>query len=432
MPASTDQLPFKQAIDFFKAKVRLPSQGWTDIWEQQHSVAFVVAGAQSDAILTDFYNSLLKAKQDGTGYAAFRDDFDAIVAKHGWAHKGAPGWRSRVIYDTNMTQAYNAGRWQQMWALRELRPYLRYRHTTFDNPRLDHKSWDGKVLPITDAWWRTHMPQNGWGCKCRVDSLSKGEAEADWQARGRTGPDEAPPIEWDEVTVGKNSASPRTVRVPKGIDPGFAYNPGQAYLEPHTVPPLPANLANLVDDAWPWPPGYKPPPAPAAQPVLANMLIDEATPAKQVVADFLDVFDATLDTPSVFIDVLGQALTMGARMFTPGQPYDAALGDEQFKMTLDGKEGRKKYMLLLAETIIDPQEIWQSWETIRKGPSAGQKYLVRHYLKSFVITDANGKTRHLMAVFRRSALGWDGVTTFHTSDEEYFNRKRRGFLAYKK
>ena len=55
MPASPKQLPFKEAIDFFRTKLRLPTAGWTDIWQQQHSLAFVVAGAQTDAILTDLH-----------------------------------------------------------------------------------------------------------------------------------------------------------------------------------------------------------------------------------------------------------------------------------------------------------------------------------------------------------------------------------------
>lgn len=109
-----------------------------------------------------------------------------------------------------------------------------------------------------------------------------------------------------------------------------------------------------------------------------------------------------------------------------------AQADAQFKMTVGGKEGRKKYMLLLADTVADPQEIWVSWETIRTGPKEGSKFLVRHYLKSFVFTDAQGKVRYLMAIFRKSALGWEGATTFHSSNPSYINNLRRGHMAYKK
>jgi hypothetical protein len=274
------------------------------------------------------------------------------------------------------------------------------------------------------------MPQNGWGCKCRVDSLSRLEARREWEKKGNDGPDEAPPIVWEERIVGKNGSNPRTVLTPKGIDPGFAYNPGKAWLEPHTVPPLPEHLARLVPDEWPWPPGFKPPPAPAPTVLDSSFLVDESLPATGVVKDFLERFKATLAKPAVFIDASDSALVIGAGMFIQDKAaYDPALGDEQFKMLLEGKQGRKKYMRLLAETLLDPDEIWESWESVRNTP--GKKYLVRHYLKSVVIVD-QGKERYAMVVFRKSREGWDSVTTFHTSRAPYFNKMRRGFLRYKK
>jgi catechol 2,3-dioxygenase-like lactoylglutathione lyase family enzyme len=228
------KLDFKQAIDFYRNKLKLSTQGWTDIWQEQHSHAFVVAGANTDALVEDFFNAIQKAKwaADGGGYEGFRASFDDIVKKHGWAYNGSPGWRSRVIYDTNITQAYNAGHYQQMVALKEFRPYWRYRHTSIEHPRLTHKAWDGITLSADDPWWDTHMPQNGWGCKCRVDSLTRTEAKQLWDKQGKAGPDTAPPMEWEDKLVGKRGANPRVVRVPKGIDPGFAYNPGKAWFDP--------------------------------------------------------------------------------------------------------------------------------------------------------------------------------------------------------
>lgn len=95
MAASPEQLQFSEAIDFFKQKIRLPSSGWTDIWQEQHSHGFVVAGAAHDALVEDFYNAIRQAKESGTGYPAFRKQFDEIVAKHGWAHNGTPAGAAR-------------------------------------------------------------------------------------------------------------------------------------------------------------------------------------------------------------------------------------------------------------------------------------------------------------------------------------------------
>ena len=64
-------------------------------------------------------------------------------------------------------------------------------------------------------------PPNGWGCKCYVETLD----HDDMERLGKEGPDEAPATRTRRVTVGRGAAR-RTVEVPEGIDPGFAYAPG--------------------------------------------------------------------------------------------------------------------------------------------------------------------------------------------------------------
>ena len=91
MPSSAVPPPFAEAIDFLKSKVRLPTDAWTDLMAEQHTKAFVVAGATKAALLEDFQGALTRALENGTTLAAFRKNFDAIVAKHGWTYKGGRG-----------------------------------------------------------------------------------------------------------------------------------------------------------------------------------------------------------------------------------------------------------------------------------------------------------------------------------------------------
>ena len=57
----------------------------------------MVAGAASDALLTDFQDALRKALEHGTTLAEFRRDFYRIVEKHGWEYNGSRNWRSRIM-----------------------------------------------------------------------------------------------------------------------------------------------------------------------------------------------------------------------------------------------------------------------------------------------------------------------------------------------
>ncbi|MDF5830398.1 hypothetical protein P4233_31075 [Pseudomonas aeruginosa] len=93
-------------------------------------------------------------------------------------------------------------------------------------------AWDGTVLPLDDPWWSTHSPQNGWGCQCKKFMLSERDLQRMGLAVGQ-----APEIEWEDRVIGQNSPNgPRTVRVPKGIDPGFEYAPGQSRLSSAVLP----------------------------------------------------------------------------------------------------------------------------------------------------------------------------------------------------
>lgn len=426
MATSSAQLPFKEAIDFHKAKIKLPSADWTSIWKQQHSHAFVVAGAQSDALLEDLYNAIQDAKQNGGGYADFKTRFEAITTKHGWSYNGSPGWRSRIIYHTNITQSYNAGRYVQMQAVKHLRPFWRYRHTSIEHPRLTHKAWDGTILPADHPWFDTHYPQNDYGCNCIVDSLSRFEATQLWEAQGKTGPDVAPEIIYEDRIVGKNGSNPRTVSTPQGIGPGFGYNPGKAYLEPLTVPPLQGYDAVLKERGAEWPTGFKVPTMPTPTKIDGAAILPADIQPELAVADFLDVFGADMQTGSAFTDAAGSTLAITKALFQDGKGEFKWLSSEK-------KLKRLQYINLLAMTLIEPDEIWWVW--VKDHHEKGRWRLKRRYLKAF---EVDGTNEYAVSVFEWGRTGWTGSTAFMTTQptealqEAYFNKQRNGRLVFKK
>lgn len=208
-------LPFAEQEKFFREKLNIPTRKWNDLWKDQHAKGFMIAGAYKADLLADFREAVDRAIAKGTTLEKFRQDFDGIVAKHGWSYKGSRNWRSEVIYSTNIRQAYNAGRWAQLTDPDQIKvmPYLTYRHGDSLRPRPHHLAWNGITLPASDPWWKTHYPQNGWGCKCRVHGATQEEFEAAQKAGKGSAPDS--PID------------PKTGE-PVGIDKGFGYNVGEA------------------------------------------------------------------------------------------------------------------------------------------------------------------------------------------------------------
>ncbi|WP_445157398.1 phage head morphogenesis protein [Halomonas sp. E14] len=215
-------LPFEEAIAFFRNKVNLPSGRWTDVWKDAHDSAFMAAGAAKADLLNDLRGAVDEAISQGTTLAQFRERFDETVERTGWEYRGGRGWRTRVIYETNLRSAYAAGRHAQLTDpdLLRVRPYWRYLHGGSRDPRPEHLKWDGLVLPADDPWWEEHYPPNGWGCSCKVVAVGPD----DLARLGKEAPDEAPPVKrapWQDTT------GARQEDVPEGVDPGWNYAPGR-------------------------------------------------------------------------------------------------------------------------------------------------------------------------------------------------------------
>ena len=308
-------LPFQEAIDFFTQKANVTTKQWTDVWNEAHARSFSVAGAASDALVQDFRQAVERALKEGISLGEFRKSFDEIVARRGWEHTGTAGWRARLIYETNLSTAYGAGRYKQMSQpdVLAVYPYWMYRHSGNPHPRLQHKAWDGMTLRADDTWWVTNYPPNGFHCGCYVEPLSARELAR----QGKHGPDGTPPLDLHPAPVGKTG---RTEMVPRGVDPGFAHNPGMIFdggvKMPRTAitavpvaPPAPPltqpaapHVAPKVAPAAPAAPSMHPakeptpaapkPPEPVALPEPPKTIVER----KAVDRDLRTVYDAWADT----------------------------------------------------------------------------------------------------------------------------------------
>lgn len=213
--------PFQEQVDFFRQKLNLPTERYDDILKAAHDRAFVVAGAMKADLLDDLRQAVDKSIAEGKSIQWFRKEFDNIVAKNGWTGwtgegtKAGRDWRTRVIYRTNLSTSYAAGRWAQLNDpdLLKSRPYWKYIHNdTVRHPRPLHQSWSGTVLKYDDPFWQSHFPPNGWGCRCRVTAVPASDY------KGHPAPD-------DGTYIYKDSAGQEHV-LPKGIDYGWDYAPG--------------------------------------------------------------------------------------------------------------------------------------------------------------------------------------------------------------
>lgn len=393
----------EEEIAYLRDKLRLPTRTWTDLWEGMHARAFVVAGATSDALLADLHEAVTDALETGKTLAEFRKDFDRIVAAHGWTHTGSAGWRSRVIYQTNLRMAWSAGRWAQAQATKDARPWLRYVAILDLRTRPLHRDWSGTVLSIDDDWWKTHYPPNGWNCRCTVQTLSARDLDR-W---GLKVTPEAPPIRWEATRI-RSGGRAVEVSTPAGIDPGFAYNPGEAGFG--------RGHESLAAEAHgPWEPLDAGPAPPAAPPPLAAVSADAAvlpTVAKGDEAALRDQLRTALGGDEItFTDPTGARVVLGQ-----------AIADHMIAAPDLRWDGRERFFGLLPGLVTSPSEVWIGWA---RSAESGRVALRRRYVKLLSLD----RDRVIGLVADADGGIWSGLTFFRGLPTA-LNRLRSGLRIW--
>lgn len=165
--------PFREAIEYLRSKINLDTDSWRDIADDENDAFFVVAGAKG-SLLSELRAAVDKAIERGQRPDEFQAAFEQIAK--GWEYRGDAGWRSQIIFRTNLRASYGRGRdaYQQDPEVQRLQPFLQYVHGDSLNPRPSHLALDGKVFRANAIPFP--LPA-GYGCSCRYISLSQRELE---------------------------------------------------------------------------------------------------------------------------------------------------------------------------------------------------------------------------------------------------------------
>lgn len=213
--------PFAEQTAFFRAKLGdlVPTAHWDDLAQAAHDRSFMVAGAAKADLLTDLAVATDRAISEGKGLEAFRKDFMATVERRGWrgfTGDGSPAqraWRTRVIYQTNCSTSYAAGRYAQLTES-DFAFWVYHHNDSVLHPRPQHISWNGVALPPSHPFWLTHYPPSAFGCHCYVSGTNSRAGVS----RLGGDPDLALPEGWDAI-------DPKTGEQ-VGIGKGWGYAPG--------------------------------------------------------------------------------------------------------------------------------------------------------------------------------------------------------------
>jgi SPP1 gp7 family putative phage head morphogenesis protein len=159
------------AMAFFRELVPMTDAEWLKLERWAQKKAFHIAGVAQLRAVTDVWDSLNRAIDNGTTFETFKADI-ASTLYHAW--QSPRPWRLQNIFRTNVQRAYMAGRVHEMDepAVKALRPFRRY-DTAEDEDvcPICGGDMDGTILPADDPWWDSHTPPLHFQCRCGITSL---------------------------------------------------------------------------------------------------------------------------------------------------------------------------------------------------------------------------------------------------------------------
>lgn len=230
----TDRKPGRvpqELIDFFEGKESRPSWSYTEVWGEEHKLAFTVAKAVEADLLANLRDAVTRAQNEGIAFERWRRELEPVLADKGWwgqlglegddkKSRKARSRRLETIYETNLRMARAHGQWERIQRRQRTQPFLRYRLGPSARHRPEHVAFDGLIYRANHPFWQTHFPPNGYGCKCWVEPLTAARARALGGASQDLDADLFPPQTYRDPRNGQKREAPY------GVDPGFEFEPG--------------------------------------------------------------------------------------------------------------------------------------------------------------------------------------------------------------
>jgi len=423
MTVSIDALAPAEASKYWKGKAPVSADDFKAMGAAARTRAFAVSGLSRLDQVGAVQTAIGRAIENGETLADFKGGIADILEKQGWTGKKA--WRVENIFRTNVQAAYMAGRHQQMKRVAKARPYWMLVAVRDRRTRQTHLAVDGLVYPHDHPFWQTWYPPNGFACRCVVVTLSERQVKA----RGLKVQTEIP----DTIRVVDPETGMESFVTPIP-DKGWATNVGEDWMSGLCPSELDGELKDLPNAPLCHSGDHasgsacKPPlhqlDSRHIKRINKNDILPKGLKDEEYVGAFLKEFGVT-DINGSAIHKLAESVpvVIDKSFFSRGKARGVG-----WKVK---KEGREQYVKLLARTILDPYEVWETTVNI-KGTTRPCLNVLR------LFADSNGKIGGYGVFHLIGGRKWKAATTYTPKlgmNEKdllkYLEKKRNGRLLFR-
>jgi hypothetical protein len=168
-----DPVQPQNAIDWFRARLPLTETAFKALEADARQRAFYVGGLTTLDIVQDTFSSLEKALADGQTFQDWKTQIGAKL-ENAWGKPNAH--RLKTVFDTNLQQAYGAGRYKS--ALESESPYWSLEIVLDGKTSIICQRLINTTLPAGHPFWKTHIPPFHFRCRTALITLSSDQANA--------------------------------------------------------------------------------------------------------------------------------------------------------------------------------------------------------------------------------------------------------------
>lgn len=185
---------YLQALDDSSIQYEIPAE----MRQSLEQDIFVFSGFKTYHQLKEASELLRDSQGRVKSFNQFYQDVSAIRQKYNrnWLH---------AEYNFAVSSAQMASHWAEYQQDEEM-ANLQYRTALDDKVRPEHAALEGVTLPMSDPFWDTAFPPNGWNCRCHVIPVLKEDFPLSNSQRAQDA--------FDDMTQGSKASI-------------FRYNPGK-------------------------------------------------------------------------------------------------------------------------------------------------------------------------------------------------------------
>lgn len=144
---------------------------------------YIFSGIKTFHELNEAFPSMLDENGNKKPFERFLNDVQKINDTYNANYLHAE-------YNFVQASATMAAKWEQFSEDGD-RYNLQYRTAKDDKVRPEHAALDGVTLPMSDSFWETYYPPNGWNCRCTVVQVRKQKYPATEHAEAMSRGEEA-------------------------------------------------------------------------------------------------------------------------------------------------------------------------------------------------------------------------------------------------